>query len=53
MNSNSVITSYSIHYTKLYDIIDVLAVGVALRRGPELAQRLEKTKRILTEKHLL
>lgn len=34
-------------------IIDVLAVGVALRRGPELAQRLEKTKRILTEKHLL
>lgn len=33
-------------------IMDILAVGVALRRGPELVQQLQKTKRILTEKHL-
>ncbi|MDX1654243.1 MAG: transcriptional regulator HexR [Candidatus Competibacteraceae bacterium] len=33
-------------------IMDVLAVGVALSRGPELLKQLEKTKRILTEKHL-
>ncbi len=33
-------------------IIDILAVGVALRRGPELVQQLQKTKRIVIEKHL-
>lgn len=33
-------------------IMDILAVGVALRRGPELLKKLEKTKRILVEKHL-
>lgn len=33
-------------------IMDVLAIGVALRRGPELAERLELTKRIVLEKHL-
>ncbi|HXH01860.1 MAG TPA: transcriptional regulator HexR [Candidatus Competibacteraceae bacterium] len=33
-------------------IVDVLAVGVALRRGPALRERLEKSKRIITEKYL-
>ncbi|NHQ87800.1 MULTISPECIES: transcriptional regulator HexR [Iodobacter] len=33
-------------------IIDVLAVGVALRRGPELIDQLEKMKRSLKEKRV-
>lgn len=33
-------------------ICDILAVGVALRRGPELAASLERTKRTLAEKRL-
>ncbi|RFA25300.1 transcriptional regulator [Alkalilimnicola ehrlichii] len=33
-------------------ITDVLAVGVALKRGPELAAQLEKSKRNLQEKRL-
>lgn len=33
-------------------IVDVLAIGVALRRGPDLLRRLEKTKTTLMEKHL-
>lgn len=33
-------------------ICDILAVGVALRRGPELAASLEKTKRNLAEKRI-
>ncbi|MDE2463421.1 MAG: SIS domain-containing protein [Alphaproteobacteria bacterium] len=40
---------YSPMLTRLLHLtlIDVLAVGVALRRGPELADQLEKTKRSL------
>ena len=40
---------YSPMLTRLLHLtlIDVLAVGVALRRGPELAAQLEKTKRSL------
>ena len=33
-------------------LIDVLAVGVALRRGPVLVQQLEKTKRSLRDKRV-
>jgi RpiR family carbohydrate utilization transcriptional regulator len=33
-------------------IIDVLAVGVALARGPALIEKLEKTKRVMKEKRV-
>ncbi len=33
-------------------VVDTLAVGVALQRGPKLGRRLEKTKQILADKHL-
>jgi len=33
-------------------IIDTLAAGVALKRGPALLEQMERTKRCLREKHV-